>query len=59
MLFNQYGAIVVNHHSRPDRNQQPSGDLVQWLSSDEGQQLIGSFTRNGMQLFTPNYNDTT
>lgn len=55
LLFNQYGVIAVNHASRPDKNRLPSLDFVDWLNSTEGQQLIGAYTSNGKQLFTPNY----
>ncbi len=55
LLFNQYGVIAVNHTSRPDDNERPALEFVEWLSSTEGQQLIGDFTMNGRQLFTPNY----
>jgi len=58
LLFNQYGVIAVNHSARPGENEKPSMDLVEWLSSTEGQALIGDYSRNGRQLFIPNYNNT-
>jgi tungstate transport system substrate-binding protein len=46
-LLNPYSIILVN----------PIGELlVQWITSDEGQTLIGNFTKNSEQLFMPLHN---
>ena len=54
ILFNQYGIILVNPSTHPHVNAQDGQRLIDWMLSDEGQQAIGSFKRNGEQLFYPN-----
>lgn len=55
-LFNQYGIIPVD----PEKNDQINADgakkFMEWLLSDEVQELIGEFgvEEFGMPLFTPN-----
>ncbi|SNS03885.1 tungstate transport system substrate-binding protein [Anaerovirgula multivorans] len=55
-LFNQYGIIAVN----PDKNDKinaPAAEVfIQWMLSDQGQQLIGEFGKAefGQSLFIPN-----
>ena len=53
-LFNQYAYIPVN----PVRHDHVKADLAtrleDWLTSDIGQTLIGSYAIDGQTLFTPN-----
>ena len=55
-LFNQYSAIVINPEKHPDLdlNVKGAGDFVEFLTSDEGQELIGSYEKYGTVLFHPN-----
>lgn len=53
-LNNQYAMIVVNPGRYPDRNQASSERLVEWLTSEQGQSLIGDFRVQGQILFQPN-----
>jgi tungstate transport system substrate-binding protein len=53
ILFNPYGIIVVNPSLHPHVNHDGAMSLVNWIVSEKGQQLIGSFTKNGDQLFYP------
>ncbi len=55
ILFNQYGVIVVD----PDKvgvetNKEGAGDFVEFLTSEEGQQMIEEYEAKGQKLFTPN-----
>lgn len=52
-LLNPYGIIAVNPKKNPEVKHLPAAKLVSWVMSEEGQGLIGSFTKNGEQLFTP------
>jgi tungstate transport system substrate-binding protein len=51
-LFNQYGVIVV----ADAKNEQGAVDFMNWITSPEGQELIGGFgvEKFGQPLFTPN-----
>lgn len=55
-LYNQYGVIVVNpdKHQGLDLNTKGAGDFVQFLTSEEGQKMIGDYKMEGTVLFTPN-----
>ncbi|MGB1254883.1 MAG: substrate-binding domain-containing protein [Thiolinea sp.] len=53
-LFNPYGIIAVSQEKYPDTNRQGAQALIEWMTSKEGQQLIGDFKINGQQLFIPN-----
>nr|CAA6829234.1 MAG: ABC-type tungstate transport system, periplasmic binding protein [uncultured Thiotrichaceae bacterium] len=53
-LFNPYGIIAVSAEKYPDTNQAGAQALIDWVISEEGQQLIGDFKINGKQLFIPN-----
>ena len=55
-LFNQYGIIAVNPDKHPNVKSAPAAIFVDWMLSDEGQAAIGSYTRDGQQLFFPNAN---
>ncbi len=55
-LFNPYGIIAVSATKYPDVNRQGAQTLIDWLTSAQGQQLIGDFKISGQQLFVPNAN---
>lgn len=52
-LFNPYGIIVVSPKRYPDNNYAGAMALVDWITSAEGQKLIGGYTIAGERLFTP------
>lgn len=52
-MFNPYGIIAVNPKKYPDINYKQALQLIEWITSEKGQQLIGSFKVNGEQLFMP------
>jgi tungstate transport system substrate-binding protein len=54
-LINYYSAIQVNPKRFPSVKSDLSRQLIDWLCSDEGQKLIGSYTSGGRQLFKPAY----
>lgn len=55
-LLNQYGVIAVNPEKYPDVNSEGANALIEWICSDEVQELIGQFgvEEYGQALFTPN-----
>ena len=55
-LFNQYGIEVVNpgKHPKLKLNVKGAGDFVQFLTSPEGQKLIGEYRLKDVVLFHPN-----
>jgi tungstate transport system substrate-binding protein len=55
-LFNPYGAIAVNPKRYPDINYAGATAFINWLTSPEGQALIGAFRVGGKQLFIPDAN---
>ncbi|MGH8671639.1 MAG: tungsten ABC transporter substrate-binding protein, partial [Burkholderiales bacterium] len=52
-MYNPYGIIAVNPKKYPDINYQSAGDLINWITSPEGQRMIGEFRVEGEQLFYP------
>lgn len=52
-LFNPYGIIAVNPKRYPDINHAGAMALINWMTSERGQQLIGAYRLHGKQLFTP------
>jgi tungstate transport system substrate-binding protein len=52
-LLNPYGVIAVNPKRYPKVNYTGAMQLIDWLTSMEGQQLIAGFKVNGAQLFFP------
>jgi tungstate transport system substrate-binding protein len=52
-MRNPYGIIAVNPKKYPDVNYKGATALINWITSQEGQQLIASFKVNGEQLFIP------
>lgn len=54
MLFNPYGMIAVNPEKYPDTNIKGAQAFIDWMTSAEGQALIGNFKISGKVLFIPN-----
>lgn len=52
-MFNPYGIIAVNPAKYKDINYQGAMQLIDWITSDEGQKMIGNFSVDGQTLFTP------
>ena len=52
-MFNPYGIIAVNPKKYPDINYKGATQLINWITSAEGQNLIASFKVGGEQLFIP------
>ncbi len=57
LLKNQYGIIAVNPEKSADVNSAGAQKLVEWIMSDEGQQMIADFTTGGEHPFTPLYGE--
>jgi tungstate transport system substrate-binding protein len=53
-LFNQYGIMLVNPAKHPHVKKELGQKFIDWIISKEGQDAIGSYKINGMQLFFPN-----
>ena len=53
-LFNPYGIIQVNPKRHPHVKSDLARSLVQFITSPEGQKIIGGFEINGERLFHPN-----
>jgi tungstate transport system substrate-binding protein len=54
ILLNQYSVIPVNPGKFPHVNFELSWDFIEWITSENTQEKIGDFERNGHSLFTPN-----
>ena len=54
-MFNPYGIIAVNPHKHKEVNYKGAMRLVEWITSKEGQDLIGAFKVEGQQVFFPSY----
>jgi len=52
-LFNPYGIIAVNPALHEHVNYEGAMSLITFLTSKEGQGIIGKFRKNGEQLFYP------
>lgn len=52
-MFNPYGIIAVNPQRHPGANFQGAIDLINWITSPEGQRRISEYRVNGEQLFFP------
>jgi len=52
-LFNPYGVIAVNPGRYPDINYTGAMAFIAWITSPAGQEIIGKYRVNGMQLFIP------
>lgn len=53
-LFNPYGIIAVNPKRHPHTNYIHAMALIGWVTSPEGQEIIGDFKKGGKVLFHPN-----
>ncbi|UCE19153.1 MAG: substrate-binding domain-containing protein [Gemmatimonadota bacterium] len=53
-LFNPYGIIAVNPHRHPHVNYFHAMAFIGWVTSPEGQKIIGDFKKDGKILFHPN-----
>jgi tungstate transport system substrate-binding protein len=56
-LFNQYTYIPVSPERHPHVEFALAEKLEDWLASDKGQKIIGTYTIDGQTLFTPNAAD--
>jgi tungstate transport system substrate-binding protein len=56
MLYNQYSVIVVNpeEHKDLELNVKNAGDLVEFVTSEEGQEIIRNYKKYDTVLFHPN-----
>lgn len=52
-MFNPYGIIAVNPKKYPDINYTGAMALIDWITSAEGQKLIGDFRVEGEPVFWP------
>ena len=52
-MFNPYGIIAVNPQKSSQVNYKGAMQLVEWITSNEGQNLIASFKVEGRQVFFP------
>jgi tungstate transport system substrate-binding protein len=52
-MFNPYGIIAVNPAKYPGINHQGAMQLIDWITSKEGQQGIAAFKVDGQQVFFP------
>ncbi|MDY6826706.1 MAG: substrate-binding domain-containing protein [Bacillota bacterium] len=55
VLFNQYGVMAVNPEKYPHVKYDYAMMYIDFLMSDEGQELINSYQVNGETLFFPGY----
>ncbi|MGX4643806.1 extracellular solute-binding protein [Massilia sp. SYSU DXS3249] len=52
-MFNPYGIIAVNPAKHPGVNYRGAQQLIEWMTSPEGQARIAGFKPGGEQLFFP------
>lgn len=52
-MFNPYGIIAVNPAKYKDINYKGAMQLIEWITSEEGQKKIAEFKVDGQQLFFP------
>ncbi|MFC4930305.1 ABC transporter substrate-binding protein [Massilia sp. GCM10023247] len=52
-MFNPYGIIAVNPARHPGVNHKGARQLIDWITSNEGQARIAAFRPGGEQLFFP------
>jgi tungstate transport system substrate-binding protein len=52
-MFNPYGIIAVNPKKYTAINYDGAMDLIEWITSAEGQKALAAFKVNGEQLFFP------
>lgn len=54
LLFNQYGAILVNAKRHPHVKTKLATTFINWLTGRQGQAAIAAYRLDGQQLFFPN-----
>lgn len=55
VLFNQYGVMAINPRKHPSVKYKEAMSFINWLISEEGQNVIASFKDSrGNQMFYPN-----
>ena len=54
-MFNPYGVIAVSPAKYPDINYKGAMQLIEWITSKEGQKMIADFKVDGQQLLFPSY----
>jgi tungstate transport system substrate-binding protein len=52
-LFNPYSIMAINPKKYADLNHRGAEALINWITSQKAQTLIGQFRLHGQQLFTP------
>lgn len=52
-LFNPYSIMAINPQKYADLNHAGAEALINWITSNSAQTLIGQFRLHGQQLFTP------
>jgi tungstate transport system substrate-binding protein len=52
-MFNPYGIIAVNPAKYPSINYKGAMQLVEWITSTEGQKAVAAFKVDGQQVFFP------
>ncbi|HWT71132.1 MAG TPA: substrate-binding domain-containing protein [Oxalicibacterium sp.] len=52
-MFNPYGIIAVNPAKYKDINYKGAMQLIDWITSAEGQKMIANYKINGEQVFFP------
>ena len=52
-MFNPYGIIAVSPKKYKDINYKGAMQLIEWMTSDEGQKAIAAFKVDGQQVFFP------
>ena len=53
-LFNQYGIILVSPEKHPHVKADSGQQFIDWVLSEQGQQLIDEYRLEGQQAFFPN-----
>lgn len=54
ILFNQYGIVLVSPEKHPHVKKELGQTFVDWVLSEEGQELIEAYEIKGQQAFFPN-----
>lgn len=54
VLSNPYGVIAVNPEKYPSVHNKAAMAFIDFITSEEGQKMIGDYKKNGQQLFIPN-----
>ena len=54
VLKNPYGVIAVNPQKHPGVHIEEANAFIEFITSEEGQNIIRSYKKNGQSLFVPN-----